>query len=294
MVPFPDVVPRLPDGVLGDVFDGYNPPPSTMDETEFYVPPYSFDREPLKLIAEMPRLAVVQLLTAGFEHALPYIPNGVRLCKAGGVHDTSTAELAVTLMLAALRGIPEFVRAQDAQEWHHVRFDALADKRVLILGYGEIGAAVDRRLAGFEVNVRRVARHARDGVFPMSALPDLLPTTDVVVVTVPLTDETRGLVNAEFLARLPDRALVVNVARGGVVNTEALLDELRTGRLRAALDVTEPEPLPPDHPMWTVPGLLLSPHVGGNTTAFDPRARQLILNQITRYVSDEELLYQVN
>ncbi len=294
VVPFPDLIPRLPDGVLAEVFDGYSPPPSTMDEADFYVPPYTFDREPLKLIAEMPRLAVVQLLTAGFEHALPYIPPGVRLCKAGGVHDTSTAELALTLILAALRGIPDFVRAQDGHEWHHAFYDALADKSVLILGYGEIGAAVDRRVAGFEVNVRRVARHARDGVFPMDALPELLPSTDVVVVTVPLTDETRGLVNAEFLARLPDRALVVNVARGAVVDTEALFGELTTGRLRAALDVTDPEPLPSDHPLWTAPGLVLSPHVGGNTSAFHPRACRLILEQLGRYVKGEELRFQVN
>jgi phosphoglycerate dehydrogenase-like enzyme len=151
-------------------------------------------------------LAAVQLLTAGYEHALPYVPAGVRLCKAGGVHDTSTAELAVTLMLSALRGIPDFVRAQDRGVWQHARHESLADKKVLILGYGGIGAAVDRRLAGFEVRVRRVARHERDGVFPIAALPELLPDTDVVVVTVPLTDETRGLVDAEFLARLPDGA----------------------------------------------------------------------------------------
>jgi phosphoglycerate dehydrogenase-like enzyme len=293
VVPFPDLIPQLPDGVIAQVFDGVGTPSSNMDEVEFYVPPYTFDRNPLKLIAGMPHIAVVQLLTAGYEHALSYIPAGVTLCKGGKVHDTSTAELAVTLMLAALRGIPDFVRAQDRHEWKHARRDSLADKKVLILGYGEIGAAIDRRLAGFEVNVRRVARRARDGVHPMSALPELLPDTDVVVVTVPLTDETRGLVDAEFLARLPDRALVVNVARGGVVDTEALLAELKTGRLRAALDVTDPEPPPQGHPLWTSPGLLLSPHVGGNTTAFDRRARQLIVDQLARYVAGQELRYRV-
>jgi phosphoglycerate dehydrogenase-like enzyme len=160
---------------------------------------------------------------------------------------------------------------------------------VLIVGHGSVGAAVEARLAGFECDVRRVARRARDGVEPFEALPDLLPWAEVVVLTVPMTDETRGLVDAAFLARLPDGALVVNVARGPVVVTDDLLAELRTGRLLAALDVTDPEPLPPDHPPWSAPGVLVSPHVGGDTTAFLPRARRLVADQVRRHVAGEPL-----
>jgi phosphoglycerate dehydrogenase-like enzyme len=293
-VPYEQVVPRLPAGLDVDVYDGGGEPPSTVDDVEFYVLPYAFGLGPLALAAGMPRLRVVQTLTAGYEHVLPYLPQGVRLCVAGGVHDTSTAELALTLALSALRGLPAFVRAQDRGEWAHEQYETLADKRVLIIGYGGIGSAVQHRLAGFEVtSIRRVARRARDGVSSMSDLPSLLPEADVVFLTLPLTPGTRGLVDRDFLARLPDGALVVNVARGGIVDTDALLAELRGGRLRAALDVTDPEPLPPDHPLWSAPGLLLSPHVGGNTTAFLPRALRLIEAQLRRYAAGEPLRYDV-
>jgi phosphoglycerate dehydrogenase-like enzyme len=153
-----------------------------------------------------------------------------------------------------------------------------------------VGAAVERRLAGFECEVLRVARRARDGVADLSALPDLLSRADVVVLTVPMTPETDGLVDATFLAAMRDGALIVNVARGPVVRTDALLDELQSGRLRAALDVTDPEPLPAGHPLWRAPGLLLSPHVGGNTSAFLPRARRLVADQVHRFVAGEPLI----
>jgi len=292
-VPYADLLPRLPDRLEVDVYDGSGPPPSTLDGVELYVAPYTFDRAPLELVRSMPRLRVIQTLTAGYEHVLPYLPDGVALHNAGGLHDTSTAELAVTLMLAALRGIPEFVRGRDRQEWRFDRYDALADRTVLIIGYGGIGAAIDRRLAGFEVEVQRVARHERDGVAPLTALPDLLPRADVVVLCVPLTDETRRMVDRDFLVRMRDGALLVNVARGAVVDTDALVAELESGRLRAALDVTDPEPPPPGHPLWTVPGLLLSPHVGGNSTAFLPRAKRLVVEQLSRFAAGEPLPYRV-
>jgi phosphoglycerate dehydrogenase-like enzyme len=287
-VPYAEVVPRLPGSLTVDVYDGEGDPPEFIDQVEVYVTPYTFDPAPLALMARMPKLRVAQTLTAGYEHVLPHLPDRVTLCNAGGLHDTSTAELAVTLMLASLRGIPDFVRGQDAGQWRHRRWESLADKRVLILGYGGIGAAVARRLAGFEVEAVRVARTGRDGVAPFTALPDLLPTVDVVVVCVPLNDETRRMVDAAFLARMGDGALLVNVARGGVVDTDALVAELRTGRLRAALDVTDPEPPPAGHPLWTLPNLLVSPHVGGNSTAFLPRAHQLIVDQMHRLVAGEQ------
>jgi phosphoglycerate dehydrogenase-like enzyme len=292
-VPYADVLPELPATLPVDVYDGVAEPPKSIEDVEFYVAPYTFNRDTLRLMAQMPQLRMVQTLTAGYDHVLPFLPAGVALHNAGGLHDTSTAELALTLTLAALRGIPDFVRGQDLGQWRHARHDSLADRTVLILGYGGIGSAVERRLAGFEATVLRVAAHARDGVHTLADLPELLPRTGVVVICVPLTDQTRGLVNAEFLARLPDGALLVNVARGGVVDTEALVAELHRGRLRAALDVTDPEPPPPHHPLWTAPGVLLSPHVGGNSSAFEPRARRLILEQLNRYAAGEPLRYQV-
>jgi phosphoglycerate dehydrogenase-like enzyme len=292
-VPYAEILPELPANLEVDVYDGVQDPPGTLDEVELYVAPYTFDRRPLELIPKMSGLRVLQTLTAGYEHVLPYLPDSVTLCNAGGLHDASTAELAVTLTLAALRGIPEFVRGQDVHEWRFDRYDALADKTVLIVGYGGVGSAVERRLAGFEVEVLRVARRPREGVATLAELPELLPRADVVVLCVPLTDQTRGMVDAQFLSRMHDGALLVNVARGPVVRTDALLAELSSGRLRAALDVTDPEPPPADHPLWTAPGLLISPHVGGNSTAFLPRAKRLIVDQLSRYAAGEPLNYVV-
>lgn len=292
-VPYPEVVPELPDSLAVDVYEGDGQVPETSDEVECFVLPYTFDLAPLGLMARMPRLRVVQSLTAGYEHILPFLPAGVTLCNAGRLHDTSTAELAVALLLAARRGIPDFVRGQDAGQWRHRQWPSLADSTVLIVGYGGIGAAIERRLSGFEVEILRVARRPRPGVSPLTALPDLLPRADIVVLSLPLTDATRGLVDAAFLARMPDGALLVNMARGAVVDTEALLAELHAGRLHAALDVTDPEPPPPGHPLWSAPGLLLSPHVGGNSTAFLPRARRLIVEQLRRFAAGEPLHHVV-
>jgi phosphoglycerate dehydrogenase-like enzyme len=285
----PEVYDGLPDGLTIDVYDGTGEPPASLGEVEFYVTPYLGPRHTVELIRSMPALKVVQTLTAGVEHVTPYLPDGVTLCNARGVHDASTAELAVGLILASLRGIPDFVRAQDAGEWVGGRREALADKRVLILGAGSIAQALRRRLTPFECDVTCVARTARDGVAGVDQLPELLPQADVVVLLVPLTDETRGLVDAKFLAQMKDGALLVNVARGQVVDTEALVAELASGRLRAALDVTDPEPLPKGHPLWSAPGVLISPHVGGNTSAFLPRGRRLVSAQLRRYVAGEPL-----
>ena len=290
-LPYADAVEWMggvPDGVEVDVYDGSGDPPATIGEVELYVLPYLAGTAPARLMSGMPALKVAQTLTAGVDDVRPLVPAGVTLCNARGVHDASTAELAVTLVLASLRGLPDFVRA--AGGWDGRRRDSLADRTVLIVGYGAVGAAVERRLAGFECRVRRVARTARDGVDTLDALDDLLPVADVVILTVPMTDQTRGLVDAPFLARMRDGALLVNVARGPVVRTDALLAEVATGRLRAALDVTDPEPLPPEHPLWTCPNVLISPHVGGNTTAFLPRAMRLLAEQLRRHVEGQPLL----
>ena len=283
----------IPDGVRVDCFraDGEDYP-DTIGEVEFYVLPYMKGEEVLVRAAEMSSLRVVQTLTAGFENFLPHVPAGVTLCNAAGVHDASTAELAVALTLASGRHLDTFARSQAQRRWAPVFGSALADKRVLIVGYGRIGAAIERRLAGFEVaSVTRVARRPRaePEVHPVSALDDLLPTADVVIVIAPLTPETDRLIDAGRLARLPDGALVVNVARGRLVDTDALVAETASGRLRAALDVTDPEPLPSDHPLWEAPGVLISPHVGGASSAFYPRADRLIAQQLRRWARGDDL-----
>lgn len=263
------------------------------------VPPMG-TTERLARLAALPGLEVVQVFTAGYDHVLAHLPSGVTLCNAAGVHDASTAEFAVALMLAAQRGIPEFARAQERGEWIGQRaWPALCDRRVLIVGYGRIGRALAARLAPFEVSLTAVASRPRAGddvverVHGFDELPWLLPHHDIVVLLTPLTDTTRGLADAAFLASMPDGALVVNVARGQVLDTAALLAETATGRLRAALDVTDPEPLPPDHPLWHAPGVLVAPHVGGAGDTFRPRMVRLLREQLTRYAAGAPLLHVV-
>lgn len=245
-------------------------------------------------LAEMPRLRVLQLPSAGYEHALGHVPDGVTLCNGRGVHDAGTAELAVALLLASQRGIGDAVAAMADGRWEPRERRSLADRRVMILGYGSIGSAVERRLVPFEVDVVRVAssRREEDGalVHGVDELPALLPGVDAVVVVLPLTPSTERLVDAEVLRALPDGAVVVNVGRGGVVDTDALLAETSSGRLRAALDVTDPEPLPPDHPLWSVPGVIVTPHVGGYTDATGPRLADLVRRQVARLVEGREPL----
>lgn len=264
------------------------------EDVVFYVPRYMGPADDLALMAHMPNLEVVQLLTAGFENALRHLPSGVTLCNAGGVHDASTAELAVGLTLASLRGLDTFARAMPSGAWLYGRRPSLADKRVLVLGAGGVGQAIRRRLEPFEVEVVLVGRTARPGVHSAGDVPALLPTADVVILALPLSEHTHRLVDTAFLARMADGALLVNVARGAVVDTDALTEQVASGRLRAALDVTDPEPLPPDHPLWSLPGVLISPHVGGNTSAFLPRARRLVAEQLRRFTSGQPLLSVVS
>jgi phosphoglycerate dehydrogenase-like enzyme len=281
----------LPAGFDVDFYAGGERPPS-LESVEFYVPNYMGNSAVVDIIKEMPALKVIQTQTAGFENFLPHLADGVTLCNARGVHDASTAELAVGLILAMYRRLPRAVRNQERGLWpsYQELDDSLADRTVLILGYGSIGEALERRLAGFECDVIRVARRARDGVSPTTDLPELLPKADVVVVLTPATDETRGMVDGNFLAQLKDGALLVNVARGVVVDTEALIAELGSGRISAALDVTDPEPLPAGHPLWSAPNVLINPHRGGASTAFAPRVARLVRAQLERYAAGEPLI----
>jgi phosphoglycerate dehydrogenase-like enzyme len=292
----PAEIDGLPDSLNYLYWSGQETFPADPARCVFYVVPYMKGAAvALRPLPEMTGIQVVQTLTAGIDHvasAVPRLPAGTRLCNARGVHDASTGELALALTLASLRGIPGFVRDQDARRWQPEFFPALADKNVLIVGYGAIGSAIEDRLVPFEVErVDRVARTARQSergpVHACTELPGLLPAADVVMVSTPLTDETRHLVDTDFLARMKDGALLVNVARGAVVDTTALLTELGTGRLRAALDVTDPEPLPAGHPLWRAPGTLITPHVGGPTSAFLPRAKRLLRAQLSRFSAGE-------
>lgn len=283
----PEAIGGLPAGLDALVWDGDGPPPpdEALRAVEFFCLPYMRHAAALPVIPRLPSLKVVQTLTAGMDDVLPHVPAGVAACNARGLHDASTAELAVALILASLRGLPHFTRLQDRGRWSQEFHQSLADKAVLVLGYGSIGRALAARLEPFECEVVRVARRPRpeERVHGADELPELLPAADVVVLLTPLTPESHHLVDARFLARMKDGALLVNVARGPVVDTAALLAELTARRLRAALDVTDPEPLPADHPLWHAPGVLITPHVGGPSSAFLPRAKRTLRERILRF-----------
>jgi phosphoglycerate dehydrogenase-like enzyme len=272
------------DGVRVEVWDAEGDPPAGV---EFWVPPYGTRPEVVGRAGDLPGLRTVQLQSAGYDGMLELLPEGVRLCNARGVHDDATAEHAVGLTLAVLRGIPEAVRATG--HWTPMPGRrSLAGSRVLVLGYGSIGRAVAERLLPMKARVTGVASRAReddllDRVHGLDELDGLLPHQHVVIVLLPLTEETRGLVSDGVLSRLPAGAVVVNVARGPVVDTAAVLRQ--AGRLRFALDVTDPEPLPDGHPLWSAAGVLVTPHVAGGTTAMLPRVASLVRSQLERVVS---------
>ncbi|WP_194902835.1 2-hydroxyacid dehydrogenase [Quadrisphaera sp. INWT6] len=288
----------LPEGVRTAVWDVDSDPREALGEDAervgYVVLPYMTPATALETVAALPQLRLLQTTSAGYDNLVDRLPEGVRLANGAGIHDASTSELAVGLALAKLRGIDAAVRDADQAAWRPAKRRSLADRKVLLLGVGGIGGAIAARLAPFEVDLVRVATTARTdehgAVHGVDELPELLPEAEVVVIGLPLTDSTRGIVDAAFLAALPDGALLVNVGRGALVDTDALLAELRAERLHAALDVVDPEPLPAEHPLWGAPNLLLTPHVGGATTAMQPRALRLLRAQVERLVAGEEPL----
>jgi len=234
------------------------------------------------------RLGVLQLQTLGFDGVREALPAGITVCNAVGVHEGSTAELAVALLLASQRQVDGFAR--ERHEWNRRWSPSLQDSRVMLLGYGGIGVEVERRLEGFDADLVRVAGRRREDergiVHGADELAELLPTVDAVVVAVPLSDATVGLVGDDFLAALPDGAIVVNVSRGKVTDTDAVVRQ--AGRVRYAADVTDPEPLPAGHPLWDVPGVLISPHVGGMSAAMQPRIDAVVRRQISNLLEGRD------
>ena len=251
-----------------------------MSEVTFYVPTYMGGRPALELTKKMPNLKVLQVPNAGYEDALEFLRPGITLCNGRGIHDDSTAELAVALAIASLRGFVTFIRDQDKGEWVNKTYNSINDRKVGIIGYGSIGSTIARMLSGFSVEIVAFTQSGRDNTIAISDLDKHLPTLDVIFLILPLTKESKHLFDARRLALMKDGALLVNVARGPIVDTDALIKELNSGRITAALDVTDPEPLPKDHPLWSAKGVLISPHVGGNSSAFDKRARSLFESQL--------------
>ncbi|WP_181780587.1 2-hydroxyacid dehydrogenase [Pseudonocardia pini] len=289
LVPHPRGVDALSDlGVRPLLYDPTEPLPAGADEAEVLVPSFLSGPRTVEIAQALPKLRLVQLLTAGAEVWVGRLPEGVLLSDGKGAHGGATAEWVVGALLAVYRELPGFVRAQERGEWTQHVTDELGGKRVLVVGAGDVAEHIVRRLTPFDVTTTLVGRRPRDGVHGIAEVHGLLAEHDACVVVVPLTEATRGLVDADFLAAMPDGAVLVNGARGPVADTDALLAELTSGRLRAALDVTDPEPLPAGHPLWEAPGLLLTPHVGGSVPGALDRAFGVVREQLEYYLRGEE------
>jgi phosphoglycerate dehydrogenase-like enzyme len=284
---------NLPAGITHAPTDGIAPAAADLESIEFYVPRYMGGPQAIAMVPQMKSLKVIQSPNAGVDDVLKIRPEGVTLCNAAGVHDASTAELAVGLAIASRRGFAPFAIQQQAQHWQHERMPSLSDSKIAIIGFGNIGKTIMKMLSGFEVTVTPFSKSGRDGSLTFDHFDRLLPTFDVVILIVPLTDQTRHLMNAERLAAMKDGAALINVARGAVVDTEALIRELNSGRITAGLDVTDPEPLPDGHPLWSARNVIITPHVGGDSEAFTPRGRKLVEEQLARFAADEPLLHIV-
>lgn len=276
-------------GIEVIVWDGHRVAPDGVGRAQFVVPPYPSTPWSDHQLARLRAITVCQVLSAGYEPWLPLLPAQVTLCNGRGIHGASTAELAITGLLMHWHHLPALAENQRRHGWQPVQGETVMGKRVLVLGAGDIGMHTATVLRALGAEVTLAGRRPRPGVAPVTELPQLCGAHDALVIAVPLSEQTRGLVDGGLLARLPDGAVVVNVARGPVVDTAALLRELSSGRLRAVLDVTDPEPLPPDHPLWDAPGLIITPHVGGGTVGWRDRAQRLINDQVLRFVTGDPL-----
>ncbi|GIW34543.1 2-hydroxyacid dehydrogenase [Meiothermus sp.] len=259
-------------------------------QTEFAVAPYGGGAR--RFFAELPHLKhlkVVQTLTAGVDWILPHLPPGVVLCDAAGVHDVPVSEWIVAAILSAIKRFPEFRDAQREQRWAYRWVDDLEGSTVLFLGYGSIARATEKRLAPFEVEFIRVARTAREGVHTWADLLALLPQADVVVNLLPHTPQTDKLIGAAQFAQMKPGALFVNAGRGKTVDQEALVEAIRAKQVRLVTDVTDPEPLPEGHPLWSLPEVFLTPHMAGSTPKLYERGFRLVREQVARYMRGEPL-----
>jgi len=281
---------KIPGGLSHLPTDGVIPDPADLEKITFYVPAYMYGAAALTPIASMSSLQVIQSPNAGVDDVIPLRPKGVTLCNAAGVHDASTAELAVGLAIASRRGFNSFAQNQSKGIWLHASNASLTDSKVAIVGHGNIGKTIVKALSGFEVDVTSFSKSGKDGALTIDNFDDLLPTFDVIILIVPLNDQTRHFMNAKRLSRMKVGASLINVARGAIVDTDALVSELSTGRISCALDVTDPEPLLAGHSLWSTPNTIITPHVGGDSKAFEPRGRALVEAQLVRFAAGQPLI----
>jgi phosphoglycerate dehydrogenase-like enzyme len=285
---------QVPDGFIRLSPQNCDLKTDDLNAITFFVPPYMTGREGLLPSLKMDNLQTLQLLMAGYEDALEFAKPGVQLCNARGVHDASTAELAVGLAIAVRRGFQDFIRAQDRQEWINKRYSSLNDSNIAIIGFGSIGQTIAKYLGVYDVSITGYSRTGKDGSKQISQFDADITNFDIVFLILPLNSESNKFFNAERLSKMKDGAVLINVARGVIVDTDALVKELNARRLFAGLDVTDPEPLPKGHPLWSAPNCIIAPHVGGNSSAFESRGKRFIEKQLERLAKGELLINKVN
>lgn len=288
---WPDL--KVPSGYKVIATDPTQLSSSERESVEIYIPKYMGGAKVWSEIANFPNLKVVQLLMAGYEEALPHMRKGLRLCNAKGVHDQSTAELGVALMASHFLGIKSYIKNMESGKWDGAQRDSLYGKKVAIVGAGSVGTRLKEMLDAFKVESIFYARTARAGVNAFSEFSERISEFDAVVLILPLTNESRHLITKKELSTMKRGALLVNLARGAVVKTDDLVSVLKEGLIAAALDVTDPEPLPSDHELWKLPNVIISPHVGGNSSAFEPQARKFLEEQIARYGNSGALINEI-
>ncbi|WP_404290718.1 2-hydroxyacid dehydrogenase [Glutamicibacter arilaitensis] len=286
-----DAVGELPSNLKPVIWDLVNEPTTDLCEIDIAIFPYMASPHSLRNISQAPNVTHVQTQTTGYDGMVDLVGDRASITTAAGVHAAATAEMALGLAIASLRGFPQAVRDQSKGLWNPKQWTGLADRTVGLVGVGGIGEEIRKRLEPFEVNLLRFGSRARTDehgqIFSIDQLAEHASDIEVLILIVPLNDSTHHLVDAHLLAKLPDGALIVNVARGPVVDTEALVAEVASGRLSVASDVFDPEPLPQDHPLWQCPNALILPHNGGNTAAFFPRMVRLLKRQLTAWSKGE-------
>ncbi|HEY2039725.1 MAG TPA: 2-hydroxyacid dehydrogenase [Edaphobacter sp.] len=279
-------------------------------DVDFWILPFA-RKDAADAFSHLRGVKVVQSMMAGVDWILPWLPKDVTLCDGRGIHDISTSEWVLAAVLSSMKRFPLYRDLQSLREWrgqaavrdgylneqgaqtgqYRVLGDDLSGKSVLIVGYGSIGAAIEARLAPFGVTIARIARTARETptVFSISELHRLLPEADIVIAIVPFTPETDKMFSRREFALMKPGALFINAARGPVADTDALIEALDARKIHAALDVTDPEPLPQNHPLWSAPNCFITPHIAGSTPDFIHRAFRFGAAQVRRYLAGQPL-----
>jgi phosphoglycerate dehydrogenase-like enzyme len=266
---------------------------SDLSGITFYVPQYMSGQKGLEFTRKMSSLKHLQMPNAGVDDALAYVNPGVNLYNARGVHDASTAELAVALAISARRGFYNFAKAQFSGIWQHKRYSSFNDSKIAILGNGSIAKTLNKYLSVYDVEIVHFSRTASDGAMAITDFDAKISYFDVIFLVLPLNKESRGFFNENRMLKMKHGATLVNVARGAIVDTDALVKVLNSGLINAGLDVTDPEPLPAGHQLWSAKNCVITPHVGGDSTAFDSRCKKLVESQLAKLAAGEPLLNKI-